>query len=155
MLAVLHGAYLLTPEYVTDSIAAGHWLDEDKYLADVVFQAGAEKAREFLSGTSPSQSTSLLHGKKVAIYNGKRAGGAASTETYQVVRRICQELGGTLFHVSEADIVIVMNDEEASRPSGMKPSAIAVRKEWLFQTASCYELQDAAKHLVGRIGGGV
>ena len=71
MLAVLHGAYLLTPEYVTDSIAAGRWLDEDKYLADVVFQAGAEKAREFLSGTSPSQSTSLLHGKKVAIYNGK------------------------------------------------------------------------------------
>ena len=141
----MRGAHLLTPAYVTDSVAAGYWLPEDAYLADVVFQSGALKARQFLSGSSDAPG--LLKGKKVAIYNGRRT--MASSDTYGVVRRICQELGGTLFHISEADIVIVMNDEESSRPSGLKDSAIAVRKDWLFQSACEYELQDTAEYQHG------
>jgi len=150
MLAVLRGAHLLTPAYVTDSVAAGYWLPEDAYLADVVFQSGAMKARRFLAG-SASSAPSLLKGKKIAIYNGKRT--TASGNTYGVVRRICQELGGTLFHVSEADIVIIMNDEESSRPSGLKDTAIAVQREWLFQSACEYELRDTAEfeHVFGKI----
>ena len=149
MLAVMRGAYLLTPTYVTDSVAAGYWLPEDAYLADVVFQSGALKARQFLSGSSDAPY--LLKGKKVAIYNGKRT--MASSDTYGVVRRICQELGGTLFHISEADIVIIMNDEESRRPSGLKDTAITVQREWLFQSACEYELLDTAefRHVFGKI----
>jgi hypothetical protein len=46
-----------------------------------------------------------------------------------------------------------MNDEESSRPSGLKDTAIAVQREWLFQSACEYELRDTAEfeHVFGKI----
>jgi len=149
MLGVLHGAYFLRPEYVTASLEAGHWLPEEDYLADVIFQEGSTRARisrgvlQSASNTAP-----LLQGKKVGIFTqGKRAG----DESYQVVRKICLELGATLFHVSEADICILMNDEASSRPSNIPDHATAVKKEWLFQCCCAYQPVDLTEHCVPRV----
>lgn len=149
MLGVLHGAYFLRPEYVTASLEAGHWLPEEDYLADVIFQEGSTRARISRGvGESSSTKPSLLQGKKVGIFTqGKRAG----DESYQVVRKICLELGATLFHVSEADICILMNDEASSRPSNIPNHATAVKKEWLFQCCCAYQPLDLSEHCVPRV----
>lgn len=140
MLAVLHGAYLLRPEYVTASLEAGYWLPEDNFLADVIFQQGSIKARQTKCAIEAGENLpNLLQGKKVSIYTqGRRAG----DESYQVVRKICQELGATLFHISDADICIMMDDEASVRPTGIPTDAVAVKKEWLFQSACAYSMLD-------------
>lgn len=146
MLAVLHGAYMLTPEYVTASLEAGYWLPEEAYLAEVVFQEGATKSREARSlFDAVSNRSGLLQGKKVSICT---QGKSSRDDSYQVVRKICQELGATLFHISEAEICIMMNDNASSRPSDIPVNARAVRKEWLFQSACAYELIDMTDFLV-------
>lgn len=150
MLAILHGAYLLRPEYVTASLDAGYWLPEEFFLANVIFQEGSARARQAKScpTTVPEGNPSfLLQGKKVSIYSqGKRA----RDESYQVVRKICQELGATLFHLSEADICIVMDEDFASRPPGIPQHAKAVTKEWLFQSVCSFQLVDTTDFSVPR-----
>ncbi len=138
MLAVLHGAYLLRPEYVTASLEAGYWLPEEDYLANVIFQEGSTKARQAKSIYPEGHDSFLLLGRKVSICSsmGKRK----HDDSYQVIRRICQELGATLFHISDADICIVIDDDVSSRPPGIPAGATAVRKEWLFQSVCEFRL---------------
>jgi hypothetical protein len=42
-----------------------------------------------------------------------------------------------------------MNDEEASRPPGIKQEATAVKREWLFQSACSYTVLNVEPYLVG------
>ena len=134
MLAVVHGAYLLRPEYITASLEAGFWLPEDEYLANVIFQDGAIRAREFRAQSTESLPY-LLQGKKVSIYTQGKKG----DESYQVVRRLAIELGATLFHITEADICILMNDEACSRPPGIPEHADVVKKDWLFECCTAFD----------------
>lgn len=131
MLAVVHGAYLLRPEYVTASLEAGFWLPEENYLANVIFQEGAIRSRQLRGQCCEN----LLQGKKVSIYTQGKKG----DESYQVVRRLAIELGATLFHISEADICIVMNDEASCRPPGIQEHAHVVKKDWLFECCTAFD----------------
>ena len=146
MLAVVHGAYLLRPEYITASLEAGFWLPEDEYLANVIFQEGAIRSREFRA-QSTENLPNLLQGKKVSIYTQGKKG----DESYQVVRRLAIELGATLFHISEADICILMNDEASVRPPGIPDHADVVKKDWLFECCTAFEHVSMADFQVPRI----
>ncbi|KAI8109222.1 hypothetical protein M9435_005634 [Picochlorum sp. BPE23] len=146
MLAVVHGAYLLRPEYITASLEAGFWLPEDEYLANVIFQEGAIRSREFRA-QSAENLPNLLQGKKVSIYTQGKKG----DESYQVVRRLAIELGATLFHISEADICILMNDEASVRPPGIPEHADVVKKDWLFECCTAFDEVSMTDFQVPRI----
>ncbi|WPT14392.1 hypothetical protein PSENEW3_00000522 [Picochlorum sp. SENEW3] len=146
MLAVVHGAYLLRPEYITASLEAGFWLPEDEYLANVIFQEGAIRSREFRT-QSAENLPNLLQGKKVSIYTQGKKG----DESYQVVRRLAIELGATLFHISEADICILMNDEASVRPPGIPEHADVVKKDWLFECCTAFDEVSMTDFQVPRI----
>eukprot|EP00889_Picochlorum_renovo_P008798 jgi/Picre1/35828/NNA_003288.t1 len=146
MLAVVHGAYLLRPEYITASLEAGFWLPEDEYLANVIFQEGAIRSREFRA-QSAENLPNLLQGKKVSIYTQGKKG----DESYQVVRRLAIELGATIFHISEADICILMNDEASVRPPGIPEHADVVKKDWLFECCTAFDEVSMTDFQVPRI----
>jgi hypothetical protein len=42
LLGVAEGAHLMSPAWVTDSLAAGHWLPEEGYVAQVCVWGGCK-----------------------------------------------------------------------------------------------------------------
>eukprot|EP00890_Picochlorum_soloecismus_P005788 jgi/Picsp_1/620/NSC_00616-R1_breast cancer type 1 susceptibility protein homolog len=144
MLAILNGAHLLSPEWVTASIEAGYWLPETNFMADVKFQEASDRARQAKWAREAGQECPLLlEGEKIAIHTaGKKAG----DETYQAIRRLILGLGGIIV-TSQACTTCIVLDDKASRPAhGTIPRKTTfVRKEWIFQL--CEQFQPVDKKL--------
>lgn len=147
MLAILNGAHLLSPEWVTASIEAGYWLPETNFMADVKYQEASDRARQAKWAREAGQECPLLlEEEKIAIHTaGKKAG----DETYQAVRRLILELGGSIV-ASHACTTCIVLDDKASRPaSGTIPrNATFVRKEWIFQLCEHFKPVDKKLYIV-------
>lgn len=141
MLAIIHGAYFMKPEWVTASLEAGYWLPEAEYLADVKYQEAAEKSRQTRWAAEAGQGIEpLLSGRNIAIHTKGRK--TTSQETYQVVWRILMELGATIVPVSNCDLCIVLDDKIKKRPATLRENAQVVRKDWVFQVCEDFEKID-------------
>ena len=147
MLAILNGAHLLSPEWVTASIEAGYWLPETNFMADVKYQEASDRARQAKWAREAGQECPLLlEDEKIAIHTaGKKAG----DETYQAVRRLVLELGGSIV-ASHACTTCIVLDDKASRPAGgtIPRNATCVRKEWIFQLCEHFQPVDKRIYIV-------
>jgi len=147
MLAILNGAHLLSPEWVTASIEAGYWLPEPNFVADVKYQEASDRARQAKWAREAGQECpSLLEGEKIAIHTtGKKAG----DETYQAIRRLVLELGGSIVTSQTCNTCIVLDDKASKPAHGTTPrNAMFVRKEWIFQLCEHFQPIDKQLYLV-------
>ena len=142
LMGIVSGAWCLKSSWITDSEAAGRWLDEKEYIFDGQFSESARKARERKSKASqPDLALGVDHlpplsNDHVSFYGGNQG-------TRMSLKQIAIALGCTVTTMKKCDISIWCGDlQKEDWPSIQKTDKCQhVHKEWLLKSAQDYKRQ--------------
>lgn len=140
LLAVANGALLMSPEWVTASIEAGHWLPEGPYLADVRFAHAAQRARSTLT----SSSSKLLHQHAIYYHANRGGNGAAHVAA---LKRLAGALGAESAQVMACTVCVAVG-EGLKWPAALPKGVPMVSEEWLLQAAEQFKVPSTKQFLL-------
>ncbi|KAK9865330.1 hypothetical protein WJX84_006438 [Apatococcus fuscideae] len=112
LLAVANGAWLVQPSWLTASMEAGLWADEQSHCAQVRFTRGAERAREEQEVADASGGPLQGHGLYLHSLQGSR-----QSSNVPALRKLILALGGKVAPKTACTICILSGG--AQRPSGL------------------------------------
>ncbi|BDA45519.1 probable microcephalin at C-terminar half [Coccomyxa sp. Obi] len=132
MLAIARGAWLLSAAWLTASLEAGQWQDEEDFQAEVSYSAAAAEARLHFQQKKPS----LLKGVSLYIVEPDAQTPQISTRV-AALKRTAIAHGAKMTGLRSCSLCIVMH---GSRRESGTSSCQVVTEDWLLSLAESFKV---------------